>query len=261
MRHSLVSSPAQPNRRFFFTFTALLLGSIFVALACVPPRPPPPRPSEAQVAARKAKQAKLAKSRENTMASDPNAKRKDGLKGGKLVFSDDFERDKLGSDWKVNHAGEWVVSGGQLKANRVGIYGDRNKGVWLLRQLPKKTRIEFEGQVRSGKGDIKCESFAKKPVHEAGYSFIFGGWGNTINTITRLGEHEPNRVVQRPHVPVQTSKTYKWAIVRTDHAVRWYVDGKFMASYDDKQPVYGPYFGFNNWLSDVRFDNIKVYEL
>jgi len=236
----------------------LLLG---VCAACVPPQPPPPRPTESQVAARKAKLARTSRARENTLESDPNAKRTDGLKGGTLVFSDDFERVDLGADWTVKHAGEWAIEGGYLVAKRVKIYGDRNKGIWLQRKLPKKARIEFIGEVRSATGDIKCEVFGKTAAHESGYSLIFGGWDNTINTITRLGEHEPNRVIQRPHVRVQRNKAYKWSIVRTDHAVRWYVDGKFMASYDDKQPVYGPYFAFNNWLSDVRFDNLKVFKL
>lgn len=239
-----------------------LLASITVLTAsCIPPQPPPPRPTEAQVAARKAKAERQARARENTLATDPNAKRTDGLTGGTLVFSDDFNRTDLGPDWEVKHPGEWLIEAGGLVAKKVKVYGDRNKGVWLLRKLPPHARVEFTGEVRSAKGDIKCEAFATKAAHEAGYSFIFGGWGNTINTITRLGEHEPNRVIQRPHVPVQGHKVYKWAIVRNDKAVRWYIDGKFMASYQDSAPVQGPFFGFNNWLSDVRFDDLKIYKL
>lgn len=240
---------------------ASLVMFVLLAVGCVPPQPPPPRPSEAQVKARNQRQERTARAKENTLASDPNAKRKDGLTGGTLVFSDNFERAELGADWTVKHPGEWVIEDGGLVAKRVKVYGDRNKGVWLLRKLPKKARIEFIGEVRSATGDIKCEVFAKDATHEAGYSLIFGGWDNSINTITRLGEHEPNRVIQRPHVPVQRKKRYKWSIVRTDHAVRWYVDGTFMASYNDREPVYGPYFAFNNWLSDVRFDDLKVFKL
>ncbi len=228
---------------------------------CIPPRPPPPRPTEAQVQQRATERAKRSRAQQNTTASDPNAKRSDGLKGGKLVFSDDFERAELGVDWVVKHPGEWTLEAGGLVAHRVKVYDDRNKGVWLQRKLPAKARIEFVGEVRSAKGDIKCEVFARSAEHESGYSIIFGGWNNTINTITRLGEHEPNRVVQRPHVPVQSKTKYRWAVVRNDHVVRWYVDGKFMASYPDKAPVKGPYFGFNNWLSDVRFDEVKVFDL
>ncbi len=258
-----VSSPAVHIRAVTVRGAAAVLLSLLTALtsACVPPQPPPPRPTESQVAARIAAQEHSARARENTLLSDPNAKRTDGLTGGTLVFSDDFERAELGADWDVKHAGEWQIEKGGLVAKTVKVYGDRNKGVWLLRKLPKKARIEFVGEVRSVTGDIKCEAFAKSAAHESGYSFIFGGWDNTINTIARLGEHEPNRVVQRPHVPVQRNKAYKWTIVRTDQAVRWYVDGKFMASYNDTAPVHGPYFAFNNWLSDVRFDDLKVFKL
>ena len=233
---------------------ALVIGA-FVA-SCVPPQPPPPRPSEAEIAARQAKKANRGRP-----APDKHAARKDGLKGGKLVFQDDFERAELGGDCAVLQAGEWQIKAGKLKANRVPVYDDRNKGVWLNVKLPDKARIEFEALAVDERGDTKCEVFARSKSHEAGYSIIFGGWNNTINTIARLGEHEPKRAIQRPHVPVKTGSTYKWTIVRTANVVRWYVDDKFMIAYDDAEPVRGRYFGFNNWLTKVSFDKIRIWQL
>lgn len=233
------------------------LGLAFALAGCVPPQPPPPRPTEAQVAEqRRAQEAQREQSK-----VDPHAARKDGLTGGKLVFSDDFERAELGPDWQHLQPGEWQIENGWLKANQVPVYDDRNKGVWLLRELPEKTRVEFKARAIDERGDTKCEIFARTPSHEAGYSLILGGWNNTINTIARLGEHEPNRVVQQPHQPVETDHTYAWTIVRTDNVVRWYIDGKFMIAYDDRDPVKGRYFGFNNWLTKVFFDEVRVWAL
>ena len=226
--------------------------------ACVPPQPPPPPPSEAEIAARSAQAANRGQA---PTAAGKHARRTDGLKGGTLVFQDDFERAEPGDDWTGLQAGEWQIKAGRLSANRVPVYDDRNKGMWLNKELPAKVRIEFEARALGDTGDTKCEVFARSKSHEAGYSIIFGGWNNTINTIARLGEHEPKRVVQRPHVPVKSETTYRWTIVRTDAVVRWYIDGRFMLAYDDADPVKGKFFGFNNWLTKVSFDTVRVWAL
>jgi len=229
-----------------------------IAAACQPPKPPPPRPTEAEIATRE----RTRQTRANQLSTDSkHAKRKDGLTGGSLVFEDNFDGPGLSDKWSVKLPGEWTVTAGELKANRVEVYDDRNRGVWLNVPLPEKTRVEFTARSLSKDGDTKCEVFATEQKHEAGYSIIYGGWGNTINTICRLGEHEPRRVVQVPHQRVERAKSYKWTIVRTDNAVRWYLDGKFMIAYDDAKPVKGKWFAFNNWLSDIRFDNVKIWKL
>ena len=242
-----------PLRALFIVATT----GLFFA-SCRPPAPPPPRPTEAEISAR---QAQAQRNANRTSADSKHAKRKDGLTGGTLVFSDDFNRAGLGGQWSVKLPGEWTVTNGELKPNRVEVYDDRNKGVWLNVPLPEKVRVQFEARSLGAAGDTKCEVFATEQKHEAGYSVIFGGWNNTINTICRLGEHEPKRVVQVPHQKVERGKRYTWTIVRTDNAVRWYIDGKFMIAYDDAKPVRGSWFGFNNWLSDLRFDNVKVWRL
>jgi len=232
-----------------------LMAWIATALhACQPPEPPPPRPMPGKPAA----------VAEPVIVADPQeaqAKRKDGLTGGRLVFEDNFDRDELGADWLVRQPGEWTVAAGFLHANRVEKDDDRNQGVWLQKPLPDKVRIEFDSKSLSAAGDTKCEVFGEQPKHESGYSIIFGGWNNTLNTIARQGEHETSRVVQRDHQKVERARLYHWTIVRTDAAVRWYIDGKFMVAYDDANPVKGHNFGFNNWATDVHFGHLRVYEL
>ncbi len=232
----------------------LFLAVLATVSACQPPEPPPPRPPPGKPAA----------SAEPAIAVDPQeaqAKRTDGLTGGQLVFQDDFARAELGADWLLRQPGEWTLEEGTLKSNRVEKDDDRNQGVWLQKPLPDKVRIEFESKSLSPAGDTKCEVFGELPKHESGYSVIFGGWNNTLNTIARKGEHETSRVVQRDHQKVERGRLYHWTIVRNDNVVRWYIDGKFMVAYDDASPVKGHNFGFNNWATDVRFGHLRVYAL
>ncbi len=224
-------------------------------LACTPPEPPPPRPPHPKAAA--AAEPPVA-------PEDPQAKlaaRKDGLTGGQLVFEDHFDRAEPAENWTVGHPGEWTIEDGWLHAHVVANPDERNAGVWLTRPLPEKTRITFKAMSKSASGDTKCEVFGELPKHESGYSVIFGGWNNTINTITRKGEHEQKRVVQSDPPKVVPGRVYTWTVVRTDDVVRWYIDGKFMLAYADSEAVKGHAFGFNNWASDVRFDDLQVFAL
>ncbi len=231
---------------------AILL-MFWVALGCTPPEPPPPRPAVA-------KRTAVAP----VTLEDPQAvqaARQDGLTGGKLVFEEHFDRADPGADWLVKHVGEWTVEDGWLRAHTLANEDERNAGVWLQKPLPAKVRLTFRAKSMSAIGDMKCEIFAEQPKHESGYSVIFGGWGNTINTIARHGEHEPKRVVQSEPPKVVPGRVYTWTIVRNDGTLRWYLDGKFMIAYTDVEPVRGPFFGFNNWASDVWFDDVQVFEL
>lgn len=238
-----------------FGLLSVCTGLSVLATACTPPDPPPPRPPR--------KAAPVAAT-EGSKAEDPQAKqaaRTDGLTGGKLVFEEHFDGPALSQHWLVRQAGEWQIAEGWLKSERVADENQRNQGIWLQTPLPKKTRVSFKSRSLTKVGDTKCEIFNVEPRHEQGYSVIFGGWNNTTNAIARKGEHEANRRNQSEPPKVEPGRTYAWTIVRTDAVVRWYIDGKFMLAYDDPSPVDGNFFGFNNWSSDLRFDDVVVYEL
>ena len=225
-----------------------------LTLGCTPPEPPPPRPPRVA--------AKVETGKEG--ATDPQAvqaARTDGLTGGKLVFEEHFEREELGPDWLARQDGEWRIADGWLRAEKVANEDLRNQGVWLQRALPKATRVVFKSRSMTQVGDTKCEIFNREPKHESGYSIIFGGWNNTTHAIARGGEHEPNRRNQSNPQKVEAGRSYVWTIVRNDNVVRWYIDGKFMVAYDDAAAIEGSIFGFNNWASDLRFDDLEIYEL
>lgn len=178
---------------------------------------------------------------------------KKDLKGGTLVFSDDFEREKVGPSWSENP--RWTIKDGRLH-----IANDHNKGLWLLKELPDNARVEFDALSPTPEGDLKCEIFAAEPVHQAGYVLIFGGWDNRINVIARLDEHGEDRKEERERKVVQ-NKVHKFTIIRRGRNLVWYLDGKHLMTYDDAQPLKGKYFGFNDWEAPVSYDNIKVYQL
>lgn len=187
------------------------------------------------------------------------------LEGGKRIFFDDFERDTLGERWVLERLpGEakpatWRIEGGWLRNDDA-----RNQGVWA-KILPERgdVRIEFlavSDPPKSGKfvGDLKCEAFASEAGHERGYSFINGGWSNQFDTIAKLGEHSADDK-RKPALPVAEGKVHRYAVLRDGKRLHWFRDGAHLYTYDDANPVSGPWFGFNNWLTNARFDELAVF--
>ncbi len=183
------------------------------------------------------------------------------LTGGTEVFRDDFERAELGSSWRSDHK-DWRLDQGWLRSSAVD-----NAGVWLVRELPERARIEFDAKsmpMPDGKpfpGDIKCEVFATELAHQAGYVIINGGWQNRLDVVARLDEHGVDRK-ERPAAQVVPDRVYRWAIARDEAGtLHWFRDGVLQMSYPDAAPVPGRHFGFNNWRTNVAFDNLAVFRL
>lgn len=186
---------------------------------------------------------------------------------GELVFSDDFERDELGSAWKPEGA-DWRIEDGWAHSAKA-----LNKGLWLTQSLPEDVIVEFDARsepVKGAKtfaGDIKCEVFATAPKHETGYVIINNGWAwhknGPLDKICRLTEHDaPHKQRKVPKgAEVKPSVVYHWMIARLGPTVYWFRDGKLQLSFKDDSPVRGTFFGFNNWEASVYFDNLKIYAM
>ena len=187
--------------------------------------------------------------------SKKDTKNNDGLTGGVLEFSDDFNRKDLGDMW-INNAAKGAY---QIKDGKLYVHMAHNKGLWLKHLLPPKARIEFDSIALSKDVDTKCEVFAAKAKHETGYIVILGGWHNRLSIIARLDEHGKDRLAT--DVVGKPNKKYHWTIVRTDNNLRWYLDGELFLEYKDPHPLKGLYFGFNDWEAPVYFDNLKIYRL
>ena len=177
----------------------------------------------------------------------------DGLTGGVLVFSDDFQRDSVGDQYRT-HSQKWSILDGWLH-----VQGDRNEGLWLTVPLPERVRVEFDARSMTPEGDIKCEIFNTEARHQTGYIAILGGWKNAISVLARMDEHGEDRMETDAKVAI--GQVHHFALVRTEGSLRWYVDGRLVLAYPDEEPVRGPFFGFNNWNSDVYFDNLAINRL
>lgn len=191
----------------------------------------------------------------------PNTK-KQASEGGKLIFSDDFERKSVGENWHrgtgEGGSGDWEIKDGWLTASDI-----KNDPLWLSEKLPEKVRVEFDARATSKEGDLKAEIFGDGEHHATGYILIMGGWDNRLDVIARLDEHGDDRK-QKPSVKVEPNRTYRWAIERTGSDLRWYVDGELYMTYQDKAPLRGSghrFFAFNDWTAPVQFDNLRVYRL
>jgi len=179
-------------------------------------------------------------------------------------FTDDFERPQLGKDYEKT-GGNWRIEGGQLH-----VKGAKNHPLWLLRILPRNVRVEFDARSESPEGDIKVEvfgdgaSYAKEANYTAtSYVIVFGGWNNSRNVLARMDEHGDDRVLGKPR-KVEPGATYRFRIERIDGILRVWVDDDVLMEMDDPQPLVGrghDHFGFNNWQSDLWFDNLKVTPL
>ncbi len=179
-------------------------------------------------------------------------------------FIDDFERKQLGDVWKRT-GGNWAIRDGQLHVRDA-----KNHPLWLRRTLPRNVRIEFDVRSESPEGDIKVEvfgdgtSFAKEDSYTAtSYVIIFGGWGNTTNVLARMDEHGEDRVIGPTRKVVQGT-TYHVRIERMGDDITVWVDDTILVSMSDSDPLAGrghDHFGFNNWQSDLWFDNLKISPL
>lgn len=183
---------------------------------------------------------------------------------GEDGFEDDFERAQLGELWN-NTGGPWEIRDGELH-----VRGARNKPLWLRRTLPRDARIEFDVRSTSPEGDIKVEVYGdgvSKAVTDSytatSYVVIFGGWGNTTNAIARMDEHGSDRA-DGPSFPVEVGRSYHMKIERRGNTITVWADDTQLVEMVDDDPLEGrghEHFGFNNWQSDLSFDNLSITAL
>lgn len=179
-------------------------------------------------------------------------------------FRDDFDRESLGDIWH-NTGGAYEIRDGELH-----IRGARNKPLWLRRVLPRDARITVDVRSESSEGDIKLEvwgdgsSRATTDSYTAtSYVFIFGGWGNSRNVLARMDEHGDDRVVGQQKTVVQ-GQVYHLKVERRGDTVTFFVDDELIATMEDDEPLEGrghDHFAFNNWESDLWFDNLVIESL
>ena len=179
-------------------------------------------------------------------------------------FRESFDKTKIGAHW-LNTGGPYEVREGQLH-----VRGARNHPLWLRRRLPRDLRIEFKARSESSEGDLKFEvfgdgsSFARSESYTAtSYVVIFGGWNNSTNLIARLDEHGSERQVGKTK-RVVPGQSYRLRFERRKDVLRFFVDDELLVEMKDRRPLEGrghDHFAFNNWESDVWFDDLSITAL
>jgi len=177
-----------------------------------------------------------------------------------LYFEDNFNRDNVGSNYKIQ-GGDWRITGGHLFSSKA-----LNKNAVLLRELPENAIIEFEMWSASTFVDIKFNAWGDGKLHEHGdgYSVIMGGWQNKVSVLSKLHEHEQNRVENREK-RFEANRSYSIKFVKCDGKLYWFIDGEIFLARDDKKPLSTKngyrYLSFANWTSSVHFDNLRIHKL
>lgn len=185
--------------------------------------------------------------------------------GARVIFTDDFDRGVIGSDWLTTGTGVALDRGALHLADL------HNHPVWLRQPLPDDVRVEFDAWAQTDEGDIKVElagdgsSFASSASYTAtGYVFILGGWNNSLNVIARRDEHGDDRVAVPTDPQLEPDRRYHVTITRRGGELRYELDGQLIAEMVDDAPLTGlgqQHFAFNNWESATRFDNLVIYAL
>ena len=178
-------------------------------------------------------------------------------------FSDGFDRGEVGSDWH-NTGAEYRTAKGALE-----IQGAHNHPLWLRRKLPANVIVELDATSRSPNGDLKIELMGDGESFDpdqgrydpTGYIFVFGGWQNSLSIISKLGEHDDAVKARRADFKVEPGRTYHWKIIKRGGFIDWSIDGRPFLQYFDPHPLSGPgheFFAFNNWETDVSYDNLTI---
>ncbi len=188
----------------------------------------------------------------------------DALLAGKhlrLLFSDDFTREELGPDWQVQ-GGEWRIVEGTVLSPRAN---NRNLVLTAV-TLPDDAVIELTVWSKSPFVDVKFNAWGDGKIHDHGdgYSFILGGWKNRISVISRLHEHEKNRVEDRA-TRLKPEERYRVKVIRIGGKIWWFVNDEIFLAYLDPKPLSATagyrYLSLANWESEAFFDEVRIFAI
>jgi len=174
-----------------------------------------------------------------------------------IPFADNFNRDKLGDHW-YSAVQNWWIEKGQIFSPSA-----TNNCLWLNAELPDPVMITMDARSESMSGDIKFLIFGNGRDFDSGYSFIFGGWENSISIISRMDEHGSDRKEKREK-KVEINRTYQMKVIKKGGSIKWWIDNQLFMDYHDSQPLFGPdhnRFAFCNWKSHLYFDNLQIRPL
>lgn len=178
-------------------------------------------------------------------------------------FSESFDRDAPGSDWR-DSGGDWRIVNGELATGNA-----HHHPIWLRKKLPRDISLEFDARPAGPNGDIRVVIFGDgksanpdaEGCQSTGYELVFGGWKNKLSVLCRGNQPGGGHQGARTDWPVIAGQTYHVYITRKDGLVSWYIGGHDMMAWLDPNPLSGPgheAFGFDGGEGEVFFDNLVV---
>ncbi len=175
--------------------------------------------------------------------------------GASVPFSDNFDRQALGSDWYPS-GGHWIIDN-----NAAYTTGANNAPCFLKAALPADVVIEIDVKSETTKVDCKIELMTDGRTHQSGYIFILGGWDNKLSVIARLDEHGDDRKVKSP-TGMRGGENHRWRIEKKGGNIRWLIDGKPYMTFEDPAPLDGKghdRLALSNWQNQIRYDNLQIW--
>ncbi|MCC6483270.1 MAG: hypothetical protein IT209_00355 [Armatimonadetes bacterium] len=171
----------------------------------------------------------------------------------KLVWSDDFQRDEVGLEWKAVN-GEISIENGRLHLTGSGVFAIIDRG------FKPDVRLEFDAEAdpRYPPVDLSAGLAASS---EYGYRYLlaFGGQNNRVNQIVGPGF---SVVDQHPKVLIRQGETYHISATKEGRELTLRVNGKVLVHATVRDPLGGPGFdraGIVTWAG-LYADNVRVYE-
>ncbi|MBT3376516.1 MAG: hypothetical protein HN742_29510 [Lentisphaerae bacterium] len=176
------------------------------------------------------------------------------VKNWKLVFSDDFEREKPGENWRAL-SGKWHISDGKL------VCGEVSENVILLTtKVSGFQRVVFDAATNNKRPcDLSTLIHSNREGRDGGYFFQFGGSGNTFNSLRRAGVFTRYAGEQ---CFIERGKTHRITAEFDGAAARLTVDDRVVLEYIDPKPLHGKdhdQLGFYIYSSGT-IDNVRVYQ-
>ncbi len=169
--------------------------------------------------------------------------------GWKLQFSDDFNREDLGANWK-SVRGKWSLRNGMLCA-------DDSAHIVSAWRFTGDVRLEYEAisDVETP-CDLSGVLNAKWGEEASGCYFGFGGQHNKDSFLIVRGE-----VVKRASLQIVPGRRYQVVCQREGTKITFSVDGKVIISHVHDKPIAKE--GLDRVGLSVyapgRFDNVRIY--
>ncbi|MCZ7646484.1 MAG: hypothetical protein M5U26_14570 [Planctomycetota bacterium] len=187
------------------------------------------------------------------------------LRGGEVLFKDDFDREELGAEWIVEE-GAWKTSkaAGREGAGVLGAPGATypDSFLWTKRSFKGDLVVEFDAVCESDPAhDINFVICGKAPNYpppeKPMYLFGLGGWGNTMTGVERGPDYKWKALTGL--FTIEKGRLYRVVAARLGSKFYLFVDDRLvtMAADPDPLPNEGQ-FALQVYRSAVRFSNLVL---